>query len=235
MQKINQEVAGAIEYAIELYRGKDEVLNMHKREVWTKNLSVLNDFSESEMENLLTEGYEVIQIPVDEIILRKFNEFSDYDGDVERAIRQTFVYVLDTLNIQIEGVNIHTPKEGETPHNTLAIFEKTGKKHKNSVKEMLEDFDAIFYEGLTEEKLEALAEHDIYEVLSIPKQKSVLLALFTSKRNPEMMIYLKVNAIGQYSMDYSKEARDYYGESVFLGFGSTPHERLVNIVNLTVK
>ena len=103
MNKVNQEVSGAMENAIELY-GKENVLKEHQQNTWTKNLSVLNDFTDSEMESFLNDGYEVFLIPPEDILRRKYEELSDYE-EVDRAMRETFRYVLNTLNIKVEGIN----------------------------------------------------------------------------------------------------------------------------------
>lgn len=104
MMTVNQVVAAAIEDALEIYGGRENVLKEHREKSWSKNLSVLIDFTESEMESLLNEGYEISLISPEEVLLRKYNELSDYH-DLDRAMKDTFRYVLDTLNVKIEGIN----------------------------------------------------------------------------------------------------------------------------------
>lgn len=104
MMTVNQVVASAIEDALEIYGGIENVLKEHREQRWTKHLKVFNHFTESEMESLLNEGYKVRHLTPEEVLRRKYNELSDYH-DVDRAMKDTFRYVLDTLNVKIEGIN----------------------------------------------------------------------------------------------------------------------------------
>ena len=51
----------------------------------------------------LINGYEVEKTP-EEIIKENYEELCDYD-DLDRACKDSFRFVLDTLGIKIEGVN----------------------------------------------------------------------------------------------------------------------------------
>lgn len=115
MEKImvTKEVAEAIEYLRESYEEYRDDSNFIKSHVmcvtsvsearWGRNVMVLNDVDIVTFAKIVLIGYEVEKTP-EEIIKEKYEELSDYEP-LDRACKDSFRFVLDTLGIHIEGVN----------------------------------------------------------------------------------------------------------------------------------
>lgn len=84
--KVNIEVSDAIN-TLEMWIGSD-------KDISEKILKVAE---------LISYGHEVVKTP-EEIIKEKYEELFDYEP-LDRACKDTFRFVLDTLNIKIKGVN----------------------------------------------------------------------------------------------------------------------------------
>jgi hypothetical protein len=109
--KVSREVAEAIEYLLnhEHYGyTKEKLLLTHAemerfpKRTWADN-SALNNVELLDLAAMIVNGYEVEQTP-EEIIKEKYEELFDYEP-IDRACKDSFRFILDTLGIKIKGVN----------------------------------------------------------------------------------------------------------------------------------
>lgn len=90
-EKISQELATAIQLAIESQGGAEYVLAGHHDLDWCMGCEPLNELSHMELVELLVNGYEVIKTPEDQIIelCQLYKSDKEYgNADVTRAIRK---------------------------------------------------------------------------------------------------------------------------------------------------
>lgn len=113
--KVTNDIANAIKWFKEMQKDKfnitdiDELLNL-ATDWWLRgefhefaDLHVVHELKFIEFCNALYYGYEVELTP-EEIIKEKYEELLDYEP-IDRACKDSFRFVLDTLSIKIEGVN----------------------------------------------------------------------------------------------------------------------------------
>jgi hypothetical protein len=114
MEKIlvNKDVFKALTVTLNAY-GEDEVMNMHSEDPkgWSGASELLNSLTMPEMAKALYVGYDLRPTPEEAIlgfykVHEKMADSKDYDVAPEgRAVCSGMLFVLDSLGIEIEGVN----------------------------------------------------------------------------------------------------------------------------------
>lgn len=110
--KITKSLAKAIEGALDECGSIDGVLANHDYD-WIEECTPLNELNHHQLAIILINGYEVEQTPEDKIkeyykYITDELEVATMDGEnwnVLRNTKDTIKFVLDTLNIKIDGIN----------------------------------------------------------------------------------------------------------------------------------